>query len=156
MSSSNPPNTCTTRKAHAHIQRLLYQRDVSGKDPDQKNCLCVASFHMWSGNQTQSDSLLWLVCEPSCSEKRLSFLRSPLPASLFDGQGFPSTDAKGLTPLRRLCSDASFGYRICVIAKGLGCLHWLAHATADGPFFGRFHISAHLSFCPSSLSKIPG
>ena len=66
--------------------------------------------------------------------RKAGFLRSRLPASLFDGQGIPPTDEKGLTPLRCPCPDASVGYRICVIAKGPGCLQWLAHATEDGPF----------------------
>ena len=66
-----------------------------------------------------------------------------------------TTNATGLTPLRRPCSDASVGHRICVIAKGLGCLHWLAHSAEDGPILGRLHNSARLSLCSSSLSKTP-
>ena len=46
-----------------------------------------------------------------------------------------TTNEMGLTPLRRPCSDASVGHRMCVIAKGLGCLHWLPNAAEDGPFF---------------------
>ena len=126
---------------------------VSSFPKDKEIYSCVVSFHMWSGNQKQSDdpggdppgwprwdpkgrpeelclrvvfALVWLI--------NIWVLRSRLPASLFVGQGFPPTDTKGLKALRRPCSDASVGLRICVIAKRLGYLHWLAHAAEAGPF----------------------
>ena len=63
-----------------------------------------------------------------------STLGRGLPPGLSECANAGTTDAKGLTPLRRPCSDASVGHRICVIAKGLGCLQWPAHATEDGLF----------------------
>ena len=61
---------------------------------------------------------------------------------LVGGQGF------GLTALRRPCSDAFVADRICVITKGLGFLHWLAHATEAGPFLGA-------SISPRPFSSVP-
>ena len=69
--------------------------------------------------------------------KQDSTLGRGLLPGLFVCANAGTTNATGLTPLRRPCSDASVGHRICVIAKGPGCLHWLAHAAEDGPFFWR-------------------
>ena len=76
--------------------------------------------------------------------------RSLLPASLFEhlslGKAYFPPIPKDLShhdkcassecPTRALCSLHPWDNFMCVIAKGLGRLHWLAHAAGHGHFFG--------------------
>ena len=161
MCSRNRLNKWTTLEAHAHTDKLLYKR-TSRVRSETKTFTCVFHYSCcleakrcddpggrstWPAQMRPRRSTggvrSWVVLAPVWSEN-ITVLRSRLLAPMFHGRGFPPTDAEGL--LRRLCSDASVGHRICVIAKGLGYLHRLAHTERMGSF-GRLHISAQRVPC---------
>ena len=71
---------------------------------------------MWSGNQKQSDSLLWLVCGPSCSERRLGFYVHVFPRPcLMDKASHPPTQREPAP----LSTELYFQGEQCGVGEGM-------------------------------------
>ena len=116
--------------------------------------------------QLQYDVMMWFVlccclclsCFQPVSSQGVGVLRSLVPTSLFECMSMGQARNPSTQRDHTLCNPCfscplwPCYHRMCVIARRLGSLHWLAHAAGHGYVLTHLHIWSHRFLCLTSFT----